>query len=89
MDSVSGPLFGLVFWVVERAALHHRRKLLQLVLHQERAALEIKLDQCYQPIVGWYNMNQMKLYRPLQETVTWIHDDQASSVTATAMPDLS
>jgi hypothetical protein len=64
---------------VGRAVINSAKRAIQGTLQRQRKEVQLRIEGCYQPILHWYKMNQMKLYRPLKETVTWIPDETASS----------
>jgi hypothetical protein len=76
------------FNLVEKATYSTARRVINGVRRDQRAALELRIATVYQPVLHWYNTNAIKLYRPLKDTVTWIHNEQASPLTALSVQGL-
>ena len=67
------------FQIVERAVHNTASRCVQGCLKEKRQDMRARLDAFYVPILKWYKANQMLLYRPLKDTVTYFPDDKASS----------
>jgi hypothetical protein len=67
------------FDVVERAVINSAKRAVQGILPAQRKDSKQRIEACYVPILQWYKANQIKLYRPLNDTVTYFPDDKASS----------
>jgi hypothetical protein len=68
------------FEAVERAVINSAKRAVNGTRHDQRKDSKKRLEDCFVPILHWYKENQIKLYRPLKNTVTFIDPgDNASS----------
>jgi hypothetical protein len=68
--------------IVQRAVHNSASRCIAGTLQSQRKDARARMDACYLPILQWYKANQIKLYRPLKDTVTLRLDQKDNKPTS-------